>query len=664
MSDILHIDFETRSAVELKTAGIGVYAADPSTDVWCMAFMFGDGDMNLWKMGSPVGLGTKHVWRHVQHDGIVMAHNAQFEYMIWNEIMAKRYGWPPLRLEQMRCTMAMAYAMSLPGSLDNASVAMGLDQRKDAEGYRIMLQLAKPRSVDVLGNITWWDDPAKLERLYAYCKQDVIVERELGKLLTPLSDQEQALWELDQRINQRGVAFDRSAVVAAKSIADAEKNRCDGRMRSLTGNYVGTCNSHAALAQWIRDQGVPIEGVAKPEVLDALSDEGLPEIVRSALLIRQEAARSSTAKLKAMLSAASDDDRIRFMFQYHGAGTGRWTGRRVQLHNLPRPKLKHHVVEECLGVMKQGCRDYLEMMYGPPLDIISSCLRGMLVAGPGKDLLAADFANIEGRVLAWLAGEGWKVQAFRDFDAGTGPDIYRLTYARSFNVEVGMVTDEQRQVGKVEELALGYQGWVGAFQTMARGYGVEISDERAAEIAGAWRRVHPKIRAYWGDLEEAAVDAVRSPGLRCGVGLATFLRDGNFLWLCLPSGRVLCYPYPQIFLKTREFDNGSVQEKEAVRYMGEDSVTHKWDWVDTYGGLWAENITQAVARDVLAEAMTRLDGYGAQIVLHVHDEVVIEVSETSILTVPVYNNIVAQSLEWAAGLPIAVAGWRGKRYRK
>jgi DNA polymerase len=663
MNQYLHLDLETRSSVELQTAGIDNYAKDPTTGVWCAAFAFDDEPVRV----EAGGILPRSIRQHVEAGGMVCAHNANFEYMIWNHLLVPRHGWPVLGLEQMVCTMAQAYAMSLPGGLDEAAHALGLPFRKDNEGYRIMLQLAKPRERDPL---TWWDDPIKLERLFDYCAQDVVVERALHKLMSALSPAEAALWRLDQRINARGVYFDRAAVEAAKAVADAEKDRLNAELATLTGDYVGTCNSHKALAEWIQAQGVPIEGVAKSDVLDALACKFdiLPEPVEKALRIRQEAAKSSTAKLKSMLKCASADDRLRFTMQYHAAGTGRWGGRRVQPHNFPRPKLDHLAVEHVIELLKAGRRDDIEFLYGPVLDVIASCLRGMLCAAPGNDLMAADFANIEGRVLAWLAGEQWKLDAFRAYDAKTGPDIYKLTFARSFDKEVASVTDNERQIGKVEELALGYQGWVGAFQTMAKGYNVDISDERAAEIAAAWRRAHPATRAYWAALEAAAIGAVRSPDRVYSVGLpgrsVDFMQHGDFLWLRLPSGRVLCYPYPRVILKTREFEDGTTSTKDAVIYYGTDSATKRWRQIDTYGGYWAENITQAVARDFLAEAMTRLDGYGANIVLHVHDEVVVELPESNPLDRKRFEQIIAQLPTWASDLPITAKAWRGKRYRK
>lgn len=660
---MLHIDLETRSPVNLPKVGIDVYFEHPDTDVLCAAWCIGDGPIELWLPSMTCPDAIKN------YTGTIHAHNAAFELTAWEKILAPRYGWPPMQLERFRCSMAAAYSMSLPGSLENAAIALGLDAKKDAEGRRIMLQLSQPRTLDPL---TWWEDLEKLERLYEYCMQDTRVERELSNKLVTLSDAEQALWCLDMRINRRGIHFDREAVVAAQAMADSEKKRLDGEMQHLTNGYVGSCGAHASLVEWIQLHGVKIDGVAKPDVLDALSGD-LPAPVRAALLLRQEAAKSSVAKLRSMLNAASADDRIRHMLQYHGAATGRWAGRRVQLHNLPRPTLAQPYIEACIHLIKAGKRDDIELFYGRPLDVIASCLRGMLDAAPGKVLMAVDFSNIEGRVLAWLAGEEWKLDAFRAYDRGEGPDIYKLAYSRSFNVPAESVTKDERQVGKVQELALGYQGWVGAFQTMAKGSNVVISDERAAEIAGAWRTAHPATRKYWGELEAAAIMAVRNPDVPQRVGpdgrASTFLRVGNFLWLHLPSGRCLCYPYPEVILKTRTFtkEDGSTYTKsnDALQYVGQSSITNKWGPVDTYGGSLAENITQAVSRDILAEALVRVGAIYDDIVLHVHDEVVIELDGTEIPEVlEHFENLVAESPTWAAGLPIAAEGWRGKRYRK
>jgi DNA polymerase len=599
--------------------------------------------------------------RHVEAGGIVVAHNAAFELAIWNNVMVPRYGWPVLRPEQVRCTMAMAYAMSLPGSLDAAAAAVGLDYRKDQAGYRLMLQMCKPKA-----DGSWREDDESKQRLYAYCRQDVEVERELEKRMMQLSASEQRVWALDHTINNRGIAIDIAAVRAAIAVVEAEQTRLNADMRSMTQGAVSACTQNKALLEWVQAQGVDIGGVAKADVLDALAGEDLPCSVREALRLRQEAAKSSTAKLKAMLECVSADGRVRNTLQYHGAGTGRWAGRKIQVQNFPRPKIKQYAVEDVLHQLKtrhtSEVRDYIDLVYGSPLDVISSCLRGFITAGPGRDFISVDFANVEGRVLAWLAGEDWKLQAFREFDAGIGPDLYKLGYGRSFGIAPEEVTDDQRQVGKVMELALGYQGGVGAFQTMARGYGVIVSDTRADELKIKWREAHPKIVRYWYDCDRAAISAVLHHGRKFTAGApsreVTYLVKGSFLWCRLPSGRVLCYPYPKIV--KNKFD------RDAVQYMGVDGKTKKWGEQQLYGGLAVENITQAVARDLLVMGMQRVEDAGLEVKFHVHDQVIVELEEDALPTtgLKLVGKLMCELPDWAQDLPLAWDGWRGKVFRK
>lgn len=656
---ILHLDFETRSACELKSAGLDNYSKHHSTSVLCVAYAFGDLDVGILhpenaqsNEGHDEGQSIYDLINHVVEGGLVYAHNAPFELAIWNNVLAARYNWPRMKPEQMRCTMAMAYAMGLPGALDAAAAALGIEQRKDAKGSRVMMQLAKPRKVD--GDvITWWDDPVKMEMLFEYCKQDVEVERALHKRLMNLSNDEQDLWFLDNKINSRGIRVDLAAIDRAIDLVTSEKQRLDQRMRAVTGNVVAGCTDVAQLTNWLRFKGVKLSGVAKADVVDMLSQDEVPDDCKEALRLRQEAAKSSTAKLVSMKERAGPDGRMRGLFQYHGAQTGRWAGRGPQPHNFPRPAILHSPgdIEDVIAHFDDP--RYLTMMYGDPMPLVSDCMRSMIVAAPGKELICVDYSNIEGRVLAWLGGEEWKLQAFRDYDAGTGPDLYLLAYARAFHCSIEDARPF-RQVGKVMELALGYAGGVGAFQTMARGYGVVVSDARADELKHAWRAAHPKIVKFWKDLERAAIRAVQEGGTHMVRGIS-FRCAGSFLWAKAASGHVLCYPYPEI--QTGKFGG------PALTYMAVNGLTRKWERRDVHGGVLAQNFTEEAARDVLVTGMRNAEAAEFPIVMHVHDELVAEtpIGEKS---VDEMTTVVSNVHHVAAGLPVAASGGKGLRYGK
>lgn len=343
----IHLDFETRGTADLKKCGVHVYAAHSNTDAWCMAYAFDDGPVQIWKMGQPfpVDLAME------MDTATFVAHNAQFELALWNHCMVPRHGWPVLPLERTKCTMAMAYAMALPGSLENAAAALGLEVRKDMEGRAQMLRMASPRRVEPDGTLVWWNVPDRLERLYAYCRQDVEVERALEKRLLDLPDSEWALWRLDQRINERGIQVDLPAIENAIQVVEHEKARLDREMKRVTGGRVTGCSKVAELLNWCKGQGVDIDGMAKADIKDALELPNLPDVVRQALQLRKEAAKSSTAKLKAMLAGANADGRVRGTMQYHGASTGRWAGRRLQPQNMVRPSLPQEDIDAILDIL-------------------------------------------------------------------------------------------------------------------------------------------------------------------------------------------------------------------------------------------------------------------------------------------------------------------------
>jgi DNA polymerase bacteriophage-type len=683
---ILHIDFESRGVLDLRQVGLHRYARDPQTSPWCMAWAIGDMEPKLWVPNNPdrFDILPFEVENHVANGGAVYAHNAPFELEIWNHICVPRYGWPVLKPEQTFCTMAMAYAMGLPGALEDAALALGLSVLKDAEGRSLMLRMARPRALKGLPpgsdphaarDPVWWDEPEKLARLYAYCQQDVRVERELHKRLMPLSSRERAVWLLDYKINQRGVAIDTETVTGAIKLADAMKEHYDSEISKLTDGAATICTALTPIKQWLAVHGVPeaADGLAKQDVVDILERKDLAPEVRQLLTARQEGGKASTAKFNVMTDRAGEDGRLRQMYQYHGAATGRWAGRAVQTHNLPRDMPKAETVEKILALIRAGEFKAIDMIYGPPLTMASKCLRSFFIAPPGKKLISGDWANIEGRGQAWFAGEEWKLKAFIAADNKTGPGIYELAYSRMFNVPVESVQNpsEERQVGKVSELAFGYQGGVGSGKTMGKTYGVHASDAQWADWRDAWRGAHPKTKSTWKEIENAAINAVRHPGEAYACGhpnrQARFKVVGSFLWLLLPSGRVICYPYPKIlqgeFGPQLTYMSAPGQDKSKI--VADPKNASNWARVSTYGGSLFNNIIQGTCRDFLADCMVQLDGAGADIVLHVHDEIVLETSDAKAKSARQNMEWFMKVLPpWAAGFPLHAECKITQRYGK
>lgn len=638
---MLSIDFETRSLLDLKKTGVYPYAMHPATDVWCMAYAVDDGEVKLWRPGHPVPSEF-----YAGHE--MRAHNAQFERIIWREIMVKRYGFPGIDLERWHCTAAECRAMGLPGSLDEAAKALKLGVQKDDVGKRLMMRMSRPRAVQEDGTVIWWNTPDRIARLGDYCKQDVVVERAIARRIERLSDSERAVYLLDQRINDHGVKIDTRLVEAGVALAAEGNAAVNAELAQLTEGHVTELTNNGDLAEWL---GVP--SVAKAAVRELLDAETDP-IRRRVLTLRQEAGKSSLGKLASFLQCVCPDGYVRGLLLYYGAATGRWSGRLVQPQNFPRGEFKHETLEKAIPLVL--ARDYagLDALYGSVHTLLSSMLRACITASPGHILFAADYSAIEARVLAWLAGEKAVLDVFR-----SGQDVYCHAATGIYGRVITPADKTERQIGKVAVLALGYQGGVKAFQTMASNYNVEISDEKADEIKVAWRAANPAIVSWWRELDNAARRAVVE-GETVRARSVTFGTEDGWLWCLLPSGRRLWYANPRPV--ERETPWGDM--RTIIQCHGVNSVTRKFEAFDLYGGLLAENIVQAVSRDLMAGAMIRLDRAGYGVILTVHDEVVAEVSAKSGLTLEHFTEILSSLPTWATGLPLTAEGWAGHRYRK
>ena len=545
---ILHRDYETRSRASLKACGAARYAADPSTTVLCMAYAVDDGPVQSWLPGNPVP--KEFIEAAADPGWIVAAHGDHFETAIEQHVL-QPLGWPLIPLERHRCTMSMSLALGLPAKLSSAADALELENRKDAAGERLMHQMSKPRRArqgEDSADVHWFDDADRRQRLYDYCRQDVEVERELHNRLRPLSTSEHALWALSGQINERGFHVDRQFAEAARRIAQAAAPEIDAELAELTAGAVTGINQVARLLQWLLNQGCIVPTLGRKAVEKLLEQAELPPVVQRALELRLGGAQAAVKKIDSLLARAGADDRVRGAFRYHGAATGRWAGEGFQPQNLKRPVIDD--VAAAIDAVATGDYTHLKKLYPRPLAVVGDCSRSMIDAAPGQVLIGADFSSIESRVLAWIAGEGWKLDAYRRFDATRDPrdEPYCETACKIFGVPSGTYTKDSRErgVGKTCDLAFGYQGGLHAWRKFESD---KFSDAEVETFKTEWRGAHPAIKRFWYDIDRAAVLAVRERGqvVRCGrIDLKT---TGASLALKLPSGRKIYYPQPRLSMK-------------------------------------------------------------------------------------------------------------------
>lgn len=739
----LHLDIETGSRCDLKKEGLYRYAAHESTFVRVVCYAFDDEPGTVWvplaQLPAEVFVKLRlrlkrnetlicsetipeRLAKHITGDreiidadigGEIRAHNAAFERNVLNGPAGKKIGFPYINIEQTVCTMAKAAVHSLPEDLGDLCKALG-SYPKDEAGVNDMRYLSKPRANGTF--CTPEEEPDRFVRLYSYCMDDVYAERGADDSIPDLSPSEQRYYCMDQRINDRGWLVDVDSVKNAQHLSLAFKAEIREEIVRLTGYTPGQTGK---LAEWCRDEGYfTLPDLKAETVVDAAEDKSCPAHVKRVLQLYSTHNMKAVSKFPAMLRSMGDDHVLRGMFRYHAAGTGRWSSRVVQLHNLYRPKIKDQ--NTAIEAFKLRSLSFLKALYdgekdakGRPINpmvVLASCVRGMLVSRPGKILVFPDFSGIEARFNAWAWNEEWKLLAYRAYDRivtddrghvvfdkkgeplREGPDLYVLAYARAFGISVEDVTKDMRQIGKVMELALGYQGGVGAFVKMCETYGLDIealaeaalptlSQEILMEAADGWdyaikskrsthglskrtwvvidalkrlwRRAHPRITNGWEALETAAIDAVLNPGqvFEVADGKCKFKVQDRWLYMRLPSGRRLAYFSPRVA------DDGK------IRYMGTDTFTRRWGWTSSYGGKWDENFVQGGCACILREALWAGEQHGYTPIGHVHDEPVAEVDE-DFGSVDEYGKLICMPKEYRAGLPLAYEGHRARRYRK
>lgn len=662
-------DLETYSARQLKA---GMYAYADEAEVMLYAYAIDNAPTKVWDItsGAPIPADLRaalldqdvKLWSMTTFDRVVLQRgvtvNAELRALI-----------DKVKPDRWRDVAALARMHGLPGGLDKLCTILKVEEAKlsGKDMIRLFCMPQKDGSRAARGT-----HPKEWADFVIYAGRDVSSMREVAHRIPNWNyrGRELDLWHLDQKINARGFPVDTLLATEAVAAVARERKRLGHKVDELTDGEVQSATQRDALMEHVLARyGVALPDLRASTVERRLEDPDLPDAVKELLVIRTQTALTSSAKFQALLRAVSTDDRLRGTVLFCGAmRTGRWSHKGFQPGNLMRVgKAVKKIYDEIADVIRAGAAD---MIYGDVIELIGQLVRGAIVASAGKKLSIADLANIEGRVLAWLMGEAWKIQAFRDYDtilgldaAGEpirkGPDSYVLTYHKSFGVPIQTILDDDaaggimRQTGKVQDLALGFQGALGALKNMGAVYGVEFEDEKALEIVKATRKAQPMITSGWYELEGAARRSIANPGQQINFrDKLTLVTEAGWFRIVLPSGRSLCYPSPYVT------DDGKIS------YLGVDHYTRQWRRISTYGGKLTENVVQAIARDVLADGMLRAEAAGYEVCLHVHDELVTETPQHGELNAKGLAAIMSAPIKWAPGLPLAAAGYDTLRYRK
>ena len=619
----ISIDFETTSPVDLPRCGVHVYAQDPRTEVLCCAYSIDGGPPKIWKRGEKIPP------EFLRDDVHFYAWNAQFERIIWRDCLR----WPDIPLNRWHCTMASAAAKGLPLHLADAAAALKTETQKDEEGRALMKRVSKMKADDI--------SPEELNRLALYCQRDVLVEQEIDSLIGPLIGSEYSVWCLDQQINDRGLNVNRELVDFLSSLTSSERKVLEGRLYELTDGRITSLHQHVGIRKWLSEKGVFVESMnanSLRELEECWSDAVIKEIVA----IRLDGAKSSLAKLEAM--QYYDSGRLRGLFQYHGAVTGRWAGRGVQLQNFPRA-VPNPPVEEIMKMSLKEAADFLRNS-SSVMSWASAALRSCIIPSEGLSLYVADYSQIETRILAWLADD---VKFLRLFSEGVDP--YVAFAASMYKISPDAVTKQQRQIAKSAVLGLGYGMGAQRYMDYASTYGVALSLKEAERIVTFYRMTHVPVVNLWKGIERAAARAIHH-GKAEKFGRVWFFPSGKNLVCRLPSGRELTYWDVRI----EEYEDRFAQ----ITYMKRDQVSGQWVRRKLYGGLLVENIVQGTARDVMVHGMREAEAAGFQVVGTVHDEILAEGEPKQLEK---FLHVFDSVPEWI-GIVIPVEGREGKKWSK
>lgn len=659
------LDYETRSKAELKKTGAYEYSRHKSTTIMCVAWRVGtrkqlrerSTQTRVWSPAFPSDYGElKRAL--LNPDVLLVAHNAFFEQVITRFVLTGLIHNPELKEiphERWICTASMARALALPGKLEGACIALSLPVQKDVVGHKLMLKLSKPRKPTKHNPAIWHQKKTDLLRLMEYCKTDVDAEVELFLAVPELIPVERKLWLLDQKVNLRGFHADRPLVKKIIGMIGEENVRFLRETKEITGGELENVTQRDAVLRFISKHGVFLPDLKAKTVSDALSG-GLAGngAARRILEIRQAASKASTAKYPALEMRSRTDSRVRDNQVYHAASTGRFGGAGFQPHNLPRGTIGD--TDLAAEILSDPSTDLemVRLLYGNPLDVFSSCLRSMIRASDGKELFGGDFAGIEVRVLFWVARHEAGLQAFRDLR-----DLYIEQATEIYKRKITKDDKVERQLGKKVILGAGFGLGKDRFFDSCKEDGIEITKELAASAIAAYRTTHSPVPKLWKNLERAAIAAVENRGKKYTINRTSWWVEGEFLYCELPSKRRLAYFGPSVKYRTTPWG----EKKPTLHHFDVHPKTKKWVEVHTWGGTLTENVVQAVARDLMTEAMPRAEEKSYELLFTVHDELLAE-RDKGKGSEKEFEDLMSVPPTWAEGLPVKVEASVGLRYKK
>ena len=648
----LAIDIETFSSEDLARSGVYRYAEAPDFRVLLFGYSCDGGPVSVVDLASGETLPPAVLSALLNDTVIKWAFNASFERVCLSRYLRDLGLLPAGRFlppSSWRCSMVWCEYLGLPHSLEKAGEVLQLKRQKLEEGKDLVRFFCRPAKPSLMNGQSErnlpWSDPERWQLFIDYNRRDVETEEEIRQRVHKYPVPEK-VWEeyaLDQEINDRGIRADRGFVRSALAVDESVRSALSAELQQRT--ELSNPNSVAQIRKWLEDHGTEVRDLSKKQVKELLAEAS--EEIRPVLLLRQQLAKSSVKKYQAMADTVCADGRIRGMFRFYGASrSGRWSGRGVQLQNLPQNHLFD--LSEARSLVTAGDEESLGLLYDSVTDVLSELIRTSFVPAEGKKFIVADFAAIEARVIAWLAGETWRSEAF-----ARGKDIYCESASRMFGVPVEKngVNGHLRQKGKVAELALGYGGGAGALRAMGA-LEMGVAENELKPMVDAWRKASPNIARLWRNVDAAVKTAVRARR-KVDLFALSFSRKDGMLFIELPSGRCLSYVRPGI--------TGNSFGGESVEYLGI-GAAKKWERIESYGPKFVENIVQGISRDLLAEAMTRLSSRGYRIVAHVHDEVIVEAEPGD--TVGEVCALMAQCPPWAEGLILRADGYECEFYRK